>query len=435
MGELLYDNNNNNNNKHNNQILELDVRETLQNLGLSLDPRGAKQALVQLGYWSSDARAAESRFQQVCQPWSTTVLEAARWYAEDYMYNHDIDDNDDGRVTNLTHLPCLSVDAAKATFRDDALGIRSRASTGRRVISEASQWEILIHIADVSDLYAVPAIAAAKTESASSTERAIPHESIERLGILAEAAARRGASRYDLPLGPLHLLPPVALRALAFAPERPQRCVTVWAYIDERSGQLLEAGLERTLVAPPQNLSFAQATELLFSSSSGRDPSDRTARTLLLVLERILQRWSAHRRHSSDAARQREQRLSQRAAAAPTTIRDDGHDGFVRSRGHVLVDTALDLYGHAATTLLQSQHPLPRAAGTARDGRVATAPLRRYVDGQAQRQLLAVLCGYGKPLRRSECVTIGQTATEARNAVTNIRATKRKGGNGRGSRF
>jgi hypothetical protein len=154
------------------------------------------------------------------------------------------------------------------------------------------------------------------------------------------------------------------------------------------------------------------------------------------VLERNLQRWSAHRRHSSDAARQRERRLSERAAAAPTTatinIRDDGHDGFVRSRGHVLVDAALDLYGHAATTLLQS-HPLPRAAGTARDGRVATAPLRRYVDGQAQRQLLAVLCGYGKPLRRSDCVTIGQTATDARNAITNIRATKRKGGNARGS--
>ena len=52
------------------------------------------------------------------------------------------------------------------------------------------------------------------------------------LPILHEAAESRGTSRYDLPLGPLHLLQPMALWALAFPEnENSTRCVTLWAYI------------------------------------------------------------------------------------------------------------------------------------------------------------------------------------------------------------
>ena len=210
------------------------------------------------------------------------------------------------------------------------------------------------------------------------------------------------------------------------------RCVTLWAYIDERNGQVLDVGFERSLVSPPLTLSFAQATALLSKSAKVNDlnnDGDRTTQALLLVLERNLQLWSQHHRNHSDVARQRELRLSQREAAAATATiappRDDGRDGFVRSRGHCLVDAALDLYGTSAVQLLHS-HPVPRAAGTAQGGRVATAPLRRYVDGQAQRQIVSVLCGYGTPLSRQECERVGQTATETRNAITNIRATKRK---------
>lgn len=48
--------------------------------------------------------------------------------------------------------------------------------------------------------------------------------------------------------GPLHLLPPVGLEALSFVTDEKDainRCVTLWAYIDERNGKLLDAGLER----------------------------------------------------------------------------------------------------------------------------------------------------------------------------------------------
>ena len=38
------------------------------------------------------------------------------------------------------------------------------------------------------------------------------------------------------------------------------RCVTLWAYIDERDGRLLEAGLERTMISSPIALSFGNAS-------------------------------------------------------------------------------------------------------------------------------------------------------------------------------
>lgn len=434
MGEMLYNNNNNNNrdggngnygNYQNYNPLEVDVREALRYLGFPSTPAGAKKALVQLEHWSSDT-SQQNSFQQVLQPWSQSVLEAARRYAEQCA-KQKIDD-DDKRV-DLSHLPSISVDAAKATFRDDALGLRPRAQTGRKVVPDASKWELLLHIADVSDLYVL-------SQQQKNDDIADPY-----LSVLADAAARRGASRYDLPLGPLHLLPPVALRALAFpeqqqhkVPQQRHRCVTLWAYIDERNGKLLDAGMERTLVSTPQRLSFAQATALLTPGKGNADHiDDPKARVLLSKLEVILDQWSEHRRRHSDAARQRESRLASRAQrhyesnTQQQQLRDDGSDGFVLSRGHRLVDTALDLHGYAALGLLRKHRaPIPRAAGTDKGGRVATAPLRRYVDGQAQRQLLAVLCGYGKPLTLDECQEAGKAATDARNAITNIRATKRK---------
>ena len=52
----------------------------------------------------------------------------------------------------------------------------------------------------------------------------------------------------------MHLLPPVALGASSLATneeKKPNGCVTLRAYIDERDGKLLEAGLERTIVSSP----------------------------------------------------------------------------------------------------------------------------------------------------------------------------------------
>jgi exoribonuclease R len=294
------------------------------------------------------------------------------------------------------------------------------------VDAAASKWEILIHITDVSDIY--------------SPDPLIEDPS-DYLALLRKAAESRGTSRYDLPLGPLHLLPPVALKALALSDRKEyqegnNRCVTLWVYIDERNGRILDVGLERTVISSPIKLTFAKAVIYLDESvKTDLDVGGTKARAILQVAERNLSLWSDARRENSEFARKREARLSAREEEAMQmrprghVTGDDGRNGFVRTRGHRLVDSALDLYAYGTARLLQvSKAPVPRTAGAdaSRGGRVATAPLRRYIDGVAQRQALAILCKYGgSPLSLTECIEAGKAATEAKNSITNISAMRR----------
>jgi hypothetical protein len=419
--------------------LQVDVRETLRAMNLPITPKGAKEALIQIGHWTPSS----SNEKQAVDPWSKSVMEAANWYQQmdeqrrARLFQGKNDKNTEGR-TDLSKLPCVCVDASRTTFRDDAIGIRHRSSTGRRV-SKASKWEILLHIADVSDLYS-PQITI--------TDEQEEQEARRLLQTLREAAANRGTSRYDLPLGPLHLLPPTVLQSLALtttsldltsqAPIRPKpdvnRCVTVWVYIDESTGRLMDVGLERTLISSPLAFSYPSATSILEGTLEKRDPMLDKAKALLGVAERNLNLWSTYHRSKNKAAQAREERLVAREVVGKEVygkgMRDDGVEGFQRSRGHRLVDSALDLHGFALNGLLyRAEAPIPRVAGTGGDrlGRVATAPLRRYIDGIAQRQALSVLCGYGgKALNLQQAAEEGKKATAAINAISNIKSSKDK---------
>jgi len=91
------------------------------------------------------------------------------------------------------------------------------------------------------------------------------------------------------------------------------------------------------------------------------------------------------------------------------------------------VKSSLDLYAFALGTLMKrANQPIPRAAGSGADrgGRLGTAPLRRYIDGLAQRQAVSVLCDYGIPLSPNECRDAANAATQASNEITNLRSTK-----------
>ncbi len=237
-------------------------------------------------------------------------------------------------------------------------------------------------------------------------------------------------------LGPLHLLPPVALTALSLATNKDKttnRCVTLWAYIDERNGRLLEAGLERTIISSPRSMSFADATSLLDGDAGSG--STANAKAILSVVERNLSLWSQRHNQRNQAAQKREQRLSNREfisnelnAASRTRARDDGvGHSFQRSRGHRVVDSSLDLYAFAVETLInRAKQPIPRASGSGTDrrGRLGTAPLRRYIDGIAQRHALSVLCGYGKPLTLEECREASKIAARASDSIDNIQSSK-----------
>lgn len=325
------------------------------------------------------------------------------------------DDDDDASRVDLTGYPSLCVDAQRTSFRDDAMGIRPRAGTGRKVIPEASKWEVMIHIVDVTDIY---------------SDSPEPN-----LATLRQASKSRGTSRYDLPLGPLHLLPPRVLESLSLSRrlESSHRCITVWAYIDERDGSLLDVGLERTLIRSPILLSFRDASAVLERTDpAAQGTEDTRIRVLLMALERSLSRWVDNRMRASESAQKRDSRLSQREQEAAPYIQylldDSGRTGFQRSRGHRLVDAALDLYSCGVFNLLrEAKAPVPESKGadSSRGGRLATAPLRRYVDGEAQRQAVAVLCQHGRILTATECKEIGKASNQARNSVKNIRATRR----------
>ena len=111
-------------------------------------------------------------------------------------------------------------------------------------------------------------------------------------------------------------------------------------------------------------------------------------------------------------------------------MRDDGAKGsFQRTRGHMVVDNALDIHGNVLSVLLsRAKAPIPRASGSGRNrgGRLGMAPLRRYIDGMAQRQALSVLCKYGgPPMTRNECSEANKIATNAINKITNLRSSKK----------
>jgi len=414
MGELFFSDNREPQD-HQDHDLQLDVRETLSGMDLPLSPKGATEALIRIGRWSGKENFAG------IEPWPKNVLEAASWYAEMNRERSSSVGLENDRV-DLTMYPCVSVDAKRTSFRDDALGVRPRASTGRKVDAAASKWEILIHIVDLSDIYSPDPLV---------------EDPSDYLPVLRKAAKSRGESRYDLPLGPLHLLPPKALRSLALSSRvgARNRCVTLWVYFDERDGRILDAGIERTLISPPVNLSFAEASMLLDDSAkASSDPETAKARAVLQVAERNLKLWSLSRRQNSAYARKREGRLAARENEGQQTWSsrddpaDDGRSGFRRTGGHRLVDSSLDIYAYVTTRLLQrSKAPVPRTAGAdaSRGARVGTAPLRRFIDGVAQRQILSVCCGFGgPPMSLPECVEAGKAATDAKNTISNVRATR-----------
>ena len=406
------------------QTLELDVREALKALNAPVTPEGARDVLVRIGRWSGGKSPGAA------QPWSPNILEAASWYSN-YCDNLKtskkvalLDDRSD-----LTNIPFVCIDAKSTSFRDDAIGLRPRSVTGRKV-SDASKWEILISIADVSDVYSETAVVDKIADS--------------QFKVLRDAAASRGASRYDLPLGPLHLLPPVALKGPSFETINVgdvshgfNRCVTVWVYIDENTGKLLDAGVERSVICQPVALSYASTTGLLEGKIDATGSKELgKIKQLLAVVERNLSVWGQLHRQSNSAAEKREERLAlkefvtdQQTQSNKKQQRDDGQDGFRRTRGNRIVDTSLDLYSYVLAGLMKRKKAfIPQQAGSeqGRGGRVATAPLRRYVDGMAQRQVLSVLCNHGDPpMTKAQCIRVSREATDAYNSISNIRSAKK----------
>jgi len=346
---------------------KLDVYQTLELMNLPRTPEGAQAALVRVGQWTERTDGSTVM-------WSIAVLDAARQLVrEQNSILH-------GRM-NLSSLSCITIDEQHATILDDGIGIRKRSSTGRKCLPSVSDFEILIHIADASGVYAQ----GLQTDESSSEARYI----------LYQAAESRGYSRYDLPFGPIHLLPPALLKRLGMAYGRTSRTVTVWAYIDDKNGRLLDMGIERAFVTPSRSLVFEEASSIM----DGTESSERETRAFLLVAERSLLSWLG----AKDGTKRQENKKS------PGT-----------TRSHALVDAALQLYSHVVIKLAaQNQCKLPEVLGAEFKigGRVATSPLRRCVDGISQSQLLAACCDHGTKRDTSEIARVSMVLSERRNTL------------------
>ena len=101
--------------------------------------------------------------------------------------------------------PNFTIDAKKTAFRDDAVGLRPRL---KDKIVGGNKFELVVSIADVSCVYA-------EAEGEGVGEGSLDELEGDDARILKKAAQARCMSRYDLPFGPLHLLPPPVLEGLS----------------------------------------------------------------------------------------------------------------------------------------------------------------------------------------------------------------------------
>jgi len=487
--------------------IELDAKEYLTNVNLPQSPTGAQTALVQIGRWTSSSSTTTSggddrRRSAPPEPWPPTLLELSRTFAQSEstrrkeIYRQSAAGGNQNNKkalaaaatktttgvmeeerVDLTALPSVCIDAKRTSFRDDAVGVRPRSSTGRKVMDGASRWELLVHITDVTDVFCADVAVDHNEEGDGGDGKKLD------LTPILQAAEKRGQSRYDLPFGPLHLMPPIALDALALVTkpdiittdnsnnsaatipppplEEANRCVTVWTYLHETTGEILDCGVERTVISPPLRLNYDTASSLIVETKNrpGKGRPLYAERACTILVSRLLSTWNEHRLRTDGSAALRDERMRVRELVARetiigTTAAADGYShsssSFRRTPAHRLVDSSLDLYGNVVSTLLsEARAPIPTASGSAlsKGGRVGTAPLRRYIDGMVQRQVVAVLChgGAGEGGRQrqrqlgrltwDECGRANKIATRARNdemTTKEVEKSGRKDSGGRG---
>lgn len=200
--------------------------------------------------------------------------------------------------------------------------------------------------------------------------------------------------------------------------------VSAIVYIDEKSGEIIDAHLEKSFILS-KAMTYEEANDVLSQETDETHVSSKTKATLDTIA-RLLEIWQTQRIVKSAVSRRREEKLQSRDRSSAT---------FARSQAHRVVDSSLDLFSYVATKLLREKKaPVCRipGSGAGRGGRLATAPLRRFIDGMAQKQIISILCG-GSGIKRmtsDECRAISERSGRIRNAISASRfsGSKRRGG-------
>ena len=350
----------------------------LRRLGLPLEAATAAQVLVDAGYWaappSDNHGSASSASDDMRRVWAFApeVLQAAQqlraqWASQRQALSPTLPPD--------TAVYCI--DAPAARFLDDALSLEWSA-TGALTVH--------VHVTELGSR--VPAD-----------------------GLIDRVARERAQSLY-LPGQPLHLLPPSLSEAASFSEWQPTPVLTVsMRFADEGVeedegdvGRLSWFAVREQVVPEVQRLSYDQV-DLWWTEADAvteeEPPLGAAAAAAAAALRRAMR--------SPGLARRVHARLASRRAKSHgrvTSVRQHRSgwlqvSEFTASRTHGFVDAMLMAAGEALARYARRQRipvpltgPMPGDGGAEREYwqvRFGTAPLRRYLDLVALRQVVLAM--------------------------------------------
>jgi exoribonuclease R len=363
-----------------------EAERALKQLGYTPSAQTARKLLLDMGVWTSQKELQqlelESKLQQQTAtddssstssssaaakpitksrvsflPWSAEALAAAQKLTE--LRERKTAVLTEGALADVkavgTPLPngrrdyraaafkVFCIDNGKANFLDDA------------VSWDADNDELLIHVADVQG-------------------------SVSEGSVLDNVGKMRVGTQY-LPHAPLFMMPPVALEALSLSAKVPNEAVTVALKLNATTGAVESSRIMLTVLPPVVPLSY-DAANALFASGD-------TELTAIIELTRL------------SAAAAGRTCATVPSKTVPLLQRDKSGNArsytYKETPTHLLISEVLALYSSVAVDACRrAGAALPMLVGhgervlTGRT-RFATAPLRRFVDLLAQRQVCAVL--------------------------------------------
>ena len=246
-----------------------------------------------------------------------------------------------GRVDLRERCPRVyAIDAERTEFRDDAISY------------DAETGQLMVHIADLASVV-------------------LPGS------VLDEVARLRLQSIYASAM-PLHMLPPALLQSVCLSATEPNECLTALLQLDA-FGRVRQGRIIRSIVPPVRVLTFSQIDELLEDYSIDSQVHDELRQVAAIALRRA----QAKGRGSGNGSTVVRWRGVRDGAVRPELV--------LKTASRTLVDEALGMFSYAArvTTRRLNLLRLPQTEHQ----RIGTAPLRRYSDLVAQRQLASALCG------------------------------------------
>uniref|UniRef100_A0A6U7IBS1 RNB domain-containing protein n=1 Tax=Haptolina brevifila TaxID=156173 RepID=A0A6U7IBS1_9EUKA len=270
-----------------------------------------------------------------------------------------------GRVDLRSRFPrAYAIDTDKTDFRDDAVSYDVITGT------------LSVHIADLTNV--------------------VPPGSL-----LDDVARLRLQTIYTGGM-PLHMLPPPLLRYCCLSAKLPNECLSAVISLDA-FGRVRHSRLVRSVVPPVRTLTYEEVDRLLTDTSI-----DSEVHRELRAIASITRRRACNRHRvrqgkagaaQTGAARGPRYATSSPATSSPASVRwrhvaaDHSWRPEIvpQTEAHTVVDEVLSIFSYAARGAAK-RHNLLRLPQM-ENRRIATAPLRRYADLIAQRQLCAVLCG------------------------------------------